>query len=157
MIIKEFKKKYFIGEDGNVYKQLAHHRTSNGYRDFKDADAIHHRIHRLVATAFIPNPSNYSTVDHIDGDRENNDISNLRWTTQSDNLLAGYERRKDTPVRNFVISDLYKDELFVKRFGSVKEASEYAESIDGAKASMLRKYKKNKGWEIRCIDYPVGE
>jgi hypothetical protein len=35
-------------------------------------------VHRLVATAFIPNPNNYRCNDHIDGDRTNNQVGNLR-------------------------------------------------------------------------------
>lgn len=38
-------------------------------------------MHRLLAEAFIPNPENKLTVDHIDGDRQNNTIENLRWAT----------------------------------------------------------------------------
>ena len=38
-------------------------------------------IHRLLAEAFIPNPENKLTVDHKDGDRQNNSIDNLRWAT----------------------------------------------------------------------------
>lgn len=36
-------------------------------------------IHRLVAETYIPNPDNLPTVDHIDFDRTNNSINNLRW------------------------------------------------------------------------------
>ena len=43
-------------------------------------------VQRLVAEAFIPNPDNYPTVDHIDRNRQNNTVTNLRWCTLSDNM-----------------------------------------------------------------------
>lgn len=43
-------------------------------------------IHRLVAEVFIPNPDNKPFVDHIDTNRANNDVSNLRWVTQEENM-----------------------------------------------------------------------
>lgn len=39
----------------------------------------------MVAQAFIPNPKNKSEVNHIDGNKQNNDVSNLEWVTRSEN------------------------------------------------------------------------
>lgn len=51
-------------------------------------------IHRLVAETFIPNPKNMSQVDHINGDKSDNRLENLRWSNATLNYLAyGYDNR----------------------------------------------------------------
>ena len=51
----------------------------------KDKERYKFYIHRLLAINFIPNPLNRPQVDHIDRNRQNNDLSNLRWVTQAEN------------------------------------------------------------------------
>ena len=52
---------------------------------WKDNSVSKKKIHRLVAEAFIPNPENYSEIDHIDTDTSNNRINNLRWCNRKMN------------------------------------------------------------------------
>jgi hypothetical protein len=48
-------------------------------------------VHRLIAETFLENPNNYPTVDHIDRNRENNDVSNLRWASYSMQMRNTYQ------------------------------------------------------------------
>ena len=77
------------------YARLVFHAGGQRIRKF---------VHRCVAEAFIPNVEGKTLVDHIDGDRTNNCIKNLRWTTQSENLLNGKVRKdkKHSSLRNIV-------------------------------------------------------
>ena len=52
------------------------------------------RVNRLVAIAFVENPNNYPFVDHIDGNKENNSITNLRWVTDEENRAYAVRMRK---------------------------------------------------------------
>src|SRR5699024_7685661 len=47
-------------------------------------------VHRLVAKSFVPNPLNLSLVNHIDGDKENPEATNLEWVTYSENSLHAF-------------------------------------------------------------------
>lgn len=72
---------------GKVLKQ---HLTKCGYLSVclhKDGEKFTKNAHRLVASAFIPNPSFFPQVNHIDGNKQNNAVSNLEWCTASQNFI----------------------------------------------------------------------
>lgn len=57
------------------------------------------RVHRLVAEAFIPNPNNLSDVDHIDENKNNNSVENLRWLSHKENSSrSNTNRTKDNSL-----------------------------------------------------------
>lgn len=49
------------------------------------------RVHRVIAETFIGNPNNYPCVNHIDGNKLNNNVSNLEWCNHSQNVLHAYK------------------------------------------------------------------
>lgn len=58
---------------------------------YQDGIPLRKRVHRLVATAFIPNPDNKPQVNHIDGNKLNNNVDNLEWVDNSQNMLHAYQ------------------------------------------------------------------
>lgn len=84
---------YMIDENGNVFnkttnKYLKGSIGENGYKYYRLSQNNHKKMyyaHRLVAEHFLNNPNNFPVVNHIDGNKLNNNINNLEWVTYSEN------------------------------------------------------------------------
>lgn len=80
------KRKSFLkpntDKDGYLYVTLS-----------KNGKPRTHRLHRLVAETYLPNPDNLPEVHHIDSNRTNNNANNLQWVTQEENLIDMYIRQ----------------------------------------------------------------
>lgn len=101
-IFKQVFGKYEVSNYGNVRNSntntmLKPIKDRYGYLIvclFEDGKRFYKKIHRLVATAFIENPENKPCIDHVDGQRENNVCTNLRWVTPKENTHNPSTMRK---------------------------------------------------------------
>ena len=101
--MKEFRtikgfERYSVSKDGTVINNmsgivLSQREATNGYMrvNLRKGDEPYEKpktraIHRLVAEAFIPVVPGKAYVNHIDGNKHNNDVSNLEWCTASENI-----------------------------------------------------------------------
>lgn len=57
----------------------------------KNGQSNTRQVHRLLAQAFIPNPENKATVNHVDGNKLNNSLDNLEWASYSENAIHAYK------------------------------------------------------------------
>ena len=84
--LKDYEGLYQINKNGDIfskyYNKIMSPTNEKGYLRIsltKDGIRKTYRIHRLLAIQYIPNPDNLPEVDHIDRNKLNNDLSNLRW------------------------------------------------------------------------------
>lgn len=98
--IKDFPS-YQVSNYGRVYNIVNGFELTKslaGYRYYSvklvnEHGRFHKRVCRLVATAFIPNPDNLATVNHIDEDKLNDCVHNLEWMSNVDNIRYSQAKR----------------------------------------------------------------
>lgn len=107
----------------NTEKILKQTKCKNGYYYVslcKDKKVKIIQVHRLVAITFLNNPDNLQIINHIDGNKENNNINNLEWCSYSHNEKEAYKigLKKTIRTNQYDLNNNY-----IKTFSSRAEAS----------------------------------
>lgn len=107
-------------------------------------DNITYRLHRIVALTFIENPGNKEQVNHMDGNKTNNAVSNLEWVTNQENQIHKF---KTGLGNNFTrkIGQYDLEDNLIKEFGSIVGAAKELNIGIGNIRGILTNYRKTAG------------
>lgn len=138
---------YAATEDGQIwsYKTQKFLKLGKGGRGYlyvnlsKDGNIKTYTVHRLIALTYISNPDNLLEVDHIDRNKSNNSVENLRWVTHSENNLnRDMEQFRKKIGRPVEMRDKNNHDILIKTYPSVSFAATQ-EFGDARKKSNINK------------------
>ena len=169
---KQINERYSVSSHGRVYSSLGNGSflgsNLDGYRGVSlmiNKKPKQWKIHRLVATYFIPNPENKPHINHKDGNRSNNHVENIEWCTPLENSSHAWETGLIKPTYSneivLEIVNLWTETLFTQRVIAEKlevKVSYIKEIIHGkSRASLtggtISRPKQKKGTKKHQIPY----
>ena len=153
--MEEVFKLFDITEEGRIFrikdnKELYGCKDSCGYITFSptiNGKKYKFRVHRLVATKFIPNPNNLPIVNHKNGVKTDNRIENLEWCTAKENVNHAFKNKLKTGnhLKKRVKQIDAKTNEIINIYSSIREASIATGVRESNISNVCRKYKpKNK-------------
>jgi len=123
--IRGYEALYAISYNGDVFnktnKRMLKPSINNGYKRvslFKDGKWRKFYLHRLIAIEFIDNECNFPVINHKNGDKLDNRLSNIEWCTYLDNNIHAVK----TGLRGTRVRQTSIDGVFINDWRSVSEA-----------------------------------
>lgn len=149
--------KYSIDENGmsknditgKLLKQKKNKRGYIFYTIYADGKRKDISAHREVARLFIPNPQNLPQVNHIDGDKTNNNVLNLEWISASGNLKHAVKYYGHG--FKAITIEMYKNGNLVDRFNSMVACANYFGVNSGMITKCCNNNKSYKGYTFKKI------
>ena len=139
-----YKDKYIVYEDGNVYslsknKMMKPTLQKNGYCKIYICNK-NTWLHRFIMEAF--NGKSDLTVDHIDGNKENNNLSNLEYVTQAENTRRMFKRVGTAHLKNNFNGEIYGCKKLVYKGLKFNSINELARKTGLSRTTVKNRIKK---------------
>lgn len=153
-MIKSKPKCYKTGKNGRITftsgETIMKQHLNKGYyfvRLCKEGKTSLHRVHRLVAEAFIDKEINKPFINHINGDRSDNRVENLEWCDQRQNVIHAYQigLNKGRGGRSIVMKDM--NNKVIKPYNKISDAVLDGFRHDCIVACCRGKHKEHKGFK----------
>lgn len=157
LILKDKESPYGITCNGEILntvtcKRIKQRTNNSGYNVvdlYQDHNKTTYLVHKLVAQTYIPNINNLPTVNHIDGDKSNNSVTNLEWASYSQNNQHAYDTGLHKPLfGESASSNKYKEETIrsiCTELESGKQPLEVANLLN-LPVSLVRSIKSKVSW-----------
>lgn len=148
-----FEQRYLVSNTGKIYSILANRilKTCISNRGYElvclrneEGKRKQYTVHKIVATAFIPNPNGYPIINHKDENKLNNSISNLEWCSYSYNNTYNHIREKatNTLINNNQIFYIY--DLDMNLIGEFKNMRKFCREYNVNNGNLRKILNKNK-------------
>lgn len=157
----EYIGEYRIYKSGKIYSEKRGKFLSlnwldkDGYRKvnfLKKGVRTHFSIHRLVAELFVKNPKKKPVVNHIDGNKLNNNDWNLEWNTHSENDLHAYKLGLRIAPHQKAVLQFDLNGNFINDYKSQTEAGRQTRICNKAINACIQKRRKEVGgfvWKLK--------
>ena len=126
--------------------------NANGYQKVGTGSTSSQYVHRMVADTWIDNPNHYRDVNHINGDKDDNSVENLEWTTRSENIRHAFRTglkkhtggRKGTPIRIVETGEVFESlHECAKRIGGTQS---------GISACLAGRQSTHRGYHFERVE-----
>ena len=158
-ILKRYPKSYRYGGRKDFYQVVNVKPNASGYLQvnvpIRNTTTL---VHRLVAEAFIDNPQGYTEIDHLNRNKLDNSVANLRWVTHSENMRNSTMHKARSSWENIVATDLVTGEVY--EFSRSRDIVPFSLSRGwgrGWSTAIHRKLEQNGGtaygfyWQVKKV------
>lgn len=142
---------YYIDMNGTVINNKNHiikpFINNKGYvmvRLWKNNASVSKLVHRLVAETFIPKIEGKHEVNHIDGNKTNNNVKNLEWCTRQENNIHAKKlgaKQYSSDFKGIPIAQYDIHNILIKVYPSLREAGK---AVNGDHGNIKKACEKNR-------------